>query len=358
MQEHGVLLIFVLISGKGFCIAYDNRLAAPTAIIELNALGTSFFLILNHLIIYSLSDNIHRNEGGRKFSDQTDSVGVRYGNWAWGSSFFDFDNDGDLDLIHTNGFDDPEVTDTDFLHHTPTRLYQNMYFEDNNGQIRFEEVGSNLGVTDVFDGRGLFIFDYEEDGDLDVFIANCANRPVLYRNIGGNTIDYIRVKVLEASVDRESYGACVYMYSPRLEKEVIREVRSSSGFSAQGEYVVHYGLGAETADTFRIRVYWPATNNTRIIHNVPRRSSLTVRDIWGHRNAVEETTTPSESVPGCTRLLVKEVPRKPEHGQVVVGSKHVTYYPDAEFSGEDSFNYAVSDGVSTAIATVNVKVRR
>lgn len=249
------------------------------------------------------------------------------------------------------------MTDTDFLHHTPTLLYRNKFFEDNNGQIQFEEIGANMGVTDVFDGRGVFVFDYEEDGDLDVFIANNANRPVLYRNVGGSSVDYIRVKVLEAGVDRESYGAWVFMYSPQLEKEIIREVRSVSGFSAQGEYVAHFGLGTETADTFRIRVYWPATNNTRIIHNVRRRSSVTVRDVWGHRNAVEETTSPSESVSGCTRMVVKEVTRAPEHGKVVVGPKHVTYYPNAEFSGKDSFNYAVSDGVSSAVATVNVKVR-
>lgn len=299
-----------------------------------------------------------RNEGNRKFSDRTDEAGVRYGNWAWGAAFFDYDNDGDLDLIHTNGFDDPDVTDTDFLHHTPTRLYDNMFFEDNDGSVRFVETGFNKGITDVFDGRGMFVFDYEEDGDLDVFVANNANRPVLYRNIGSNNKDYIRVKVLEASVDRESNGAMVYLYSPKLEREIMREIRGVSGFSAQGEFVAHFGLGSETDETFRIRVYWPVTNNTRIIHNVPRRSSVTVRDIWGHRNAVEETKSPGESVPSCTRLLVKEVARAPAHGQVVVGSKHVTYYPDADFAGEDSFNYAVSDGVSSAIATVNVKVRK
>lgn len=233
-----------------------------------------------------------------------------------------------------------------------------MFFQDNDGSARFVETGFNKGIDDVFDGRGVLVFDYEEDGDLDVFIANNANRPVLYRNIGSHQKDYIRVKVLEASADRESIGAMVYLYSPRLEKEIMREIRSSSGFSAQGEYVAHFGLGSETDDTFRIRVYWPVTNNTRIIHNVRRRSSVTVRDIWGHRNAVEETKSPSESVPSCTRLLVKEVARAPAHGQVVVGPKHVTYYPDAEFAGEDSFNYAVSDGVSSAIATVNVKVRK
>ena len=281
---------------------------------------------------------------------------MRIGNWGWGAAFLDYDNDGDLDLIHTNGFDDPEVTDTDFLHHTPSRLYHNMFFEDNNGQTRFEEMGAKVGVTDVFDGRGLLVFDYEEDGDLDVFIANNANRPVLYRNIGGDTIDFIRVKVLEAGVERESVGAGVFMYSPRLQKEVMREIRSASGFSAQGEYIAHFGLGSETDDTFRIRVYWPATNNTRIIHGVPRRSFVTVRDIWGHRNTVYEITSPKDSVPSCTKLLVKEVTRAPAHGQAVVGPKHVTYYPAAEFKGEDSFNYEVSDGVSSAIATVYIKV--
>ena len=231
-----------------------------------------------------------------------------------------------------------------------------MFFEDDNGTARFEETGFNKGITDVFDGRGVIVFDYEEDGDLDVFIANNANRPVLYRNIGNNKNDYIRVKVLEANCDRESVGALVFLYSPRLEKEIIREVGSATGFSAQGEYVAHFGLGSETEDTFRVRVYWPVTNNTRIIYNVPRRSSITVRDIWGHRSAVEETKSPSESVPGCSRLLVKEVTRAPAHGHVVVGPKHVSYYPDAHFHGEDSFNYAVGDGVSSAIATVSIKV--
>lgn len=44
-------------------------------------------------------------------------VGVCYGNWGWGVVFFDFDNDGDLDLIYINGFDDLEVIDIDFFYY-------------------------------------------------------------------------------------------------------------------------------------------------------------------------------------------------------------------------------------------------
>lgn len=87
-----------------------------------------------------------------------------------------------------------------------------------------------MGIIDVFDGRGVFIFDYEEDGDLDVFIVNNVNCFVFYWNIGGNKVDFICVKVMEVSVERESYGVCVYLYLFWLEKEVFCEVWSLFGF--------------------------------------------------------------------------------------------------------------------------------
>lgn len=307
--------------------------------------------------IFGFTGNrLFRNEGGRKFSDRTDETGVRIGNWGWGAAFFDFDNDGDLDIIHTNGFDDPDVTDTDFLHDTPSKLYENKFFDEGQNKVRFDEVGARRGVTDEKDGRGLFVFDYDNDGDLDVFIVNAADSPVFYQNIGGNKNDFLRVQVLEAHVERESLGARVYLYSPRLKKEIMREVRTIAALSAQGENIVHFGLGSESTDTFRVRIFWPNSNNTRIIENVPRRYLLKVRDIKNQRNSVAVTSSPKDSVPGCTQLLVKEVTRVPAHGQVTVGAKHVTYYAKAEFEGEDSFDYLVSDGVSSAVATVNVKV--
>ena len=306
--------------------------------------------------IFGFTGNrLWHNDGGRKFSDATDEAGVRFGNWGWGAAFFDFDNDGDLDIIHTNGFDDPDVTDTDFLHDTPTKLFENKYFDDGENQVKFVSVGPQRGVADEKDGRGLFVFDYDNDGDLDVFIVNSADSPILYKNDGGNKNDFLRVKVLEADVDRESLGARVYLYSPRLKKEIMREVRTIAGHSAQGESIVHFGLGSETAETFRVRIFWPNTNNTRIIENVPRRHLLKARDIKGQRNAVAVTSS-QDSVPGCTKLLVKEVSRAPSHGQVIVGAKHVTYYVTAGYEGADSFEYVVSDGVNSAAATVNVEV--
>jgi hypothetical protein len=49
-------------------------------------------------------NRLYRNEGGRQFTDTTQEAGVRDARWGWGTTFFDYDNDGDLDLIATNGY--------------------------------------------------------------------------------------------------------------------------------------------------------------------------------------------------------------------------------------------------------------
>jgi hypothetical protein len=49
-------------------------------------------------------NRLYRNDGNRQFTDVTEQAGVRDSRWAWGTTFFDYDNDGDLDLIATNGF--------------------------------------------------------------------------------------------------------------------------------------------------------------------------------------------------------------------------------------------------------------
>lgn len=312
---------------------------------------------MNGGFIFGYTGNrLFKNKGSRTFTDETDSAGVRIGQWGWGAAFFDFDNDGDLDVIHTNGFNDPENTDADFLHGTRSKLFENKFFDDNKNITRFEEVGEVRGVTDKKDGRGLFVFDYEEDGDLDVFIVNNADRPILYRNVGGNKNDFIRVNAIEASSARPSIGAKVYLYSPRLGKEVMREIRSVSAFSAHGETTAHFGIGSETATTFTIRVYWPTTNNTRVIKNVSRRTTMTVRDIAGQRNAYEVTSSPNESITECRKTLVKEINQAPVNGHVTFGPRHVIYYPRSDFHGEDSFRYIISDGISSSIAEVKVKV--
>ncbi len=78
-----------------------------------DAMGNNWFVSGNRL---------YRGHGDGTFSDVTDVAGVREGYWGWGATFADFDNDGDLDLYHTNGWkrDDPAAHE---FHFDPARAW-------------------------------------------------------------------------------------------------------------------------------------------------------------------------------------------------------------------------------------------
>ena len=125
-------------------------------------------------------NRLFRNFGNRQFLESSSFSGVRDAGWGWGTEMFDYDNDKDVDIVVTNGYYDSLPSfETD-----PVRLFRN------NGQggvlTNFTDVAGSVGMTDTSQGRGLLTFDYDRDGDLDVFIVNNFAAPVLYRNDGGN----------------------------------------------------------------------------------------------------------------------------------------------------------------------------
>jgi len=205
-------------------------------------------------IVNSEGNHLYRNEGNRVFSDQTDAKGVRDGGWGWGTNFIDFDNDGDLDLINTNGF-----VGEQFLN-DQTRFWRN-----DNGQ--YVEVSNQVGITDTGEGRGLLTFDYDNDGDLDIFIVNHAGQPVLYRNDGGNNNNYLRIKTVGTQSNRDGIGAKITIV-PDLEADLdpalgviqgtmFHEVNANSTYLAQSEITAHFGLGnLDQVDL--VSIQWPS----------------------------------------------------------------------------------------------------
>ena len=86
------------------------------------------------------------------------------GYWGWGSTFADLDNDGDLDLFHVNGWSSRDASAT--FHADPSRLFVS------NGDGTFTERAAELGLVDTGLGRGVVAFDYDRDGDVDLFVAS------------------------------------------------------------------------------------------------------------------------------------------------------------------------------------------
>jgi ASPIC and UnbV/FG-GAP-like repeat len=190
-------------------------------------------------------NRLFRNNGDRTFTDQTDFAGVRNSGWSWGTTFLDHDNDRDLDLFVTNGWD---TTSSDQSH-----LYRN------DGGV-FTDVSNAAGVIDTGMGRGLLSFDYDHDGDLDVFIVNHGAQPILYRNDGGNDNGWLRIKVQGTESNKDGLGTFITVDPDGsvFGDELVREINLGSNFLSHNELIAHFGLGPNPDHIDSMTVEWPS----------------------------------------------------------------------------------------------------
>ncbi|MCB9703043.1 MAG: CRTAC1 family protein [Myxococcales bacterium] len=198
-------------------------------------------------------NRLYRNLGGRAFADVTDAAGVRDGGWGWGGAFFDLDHDGDLDLVMTNGWPGRGLSGIFDQLETPMRLWVNQ------GGGVFLEEGAARGIADRGQGRGLVTFDYDRDGDLDVFVANHAGRPALLRNEGGEATPWLAVEVAGSGSVRDGHGARVELEVDAGGPIQVREIGVGSHFLGEGELAAHFGVGAGVTKIHALRVRWPAS---------------------------------------------------------------------------------------------------
>jgi len=214
-------------------------------------------------------NRLYRNDGNRTFSDVTDTYGVRDGHWGWGAAFFDYDNDTDLDLIMTNGVDFPDLDADAPFNADPMKMWEN------NGSNQMTERSASLGITDTASGKGLLVFDFDQDGDLDVFVVNNAGQPRLYRNVGGNTGDWLRVTTVGTASNKEGLGARITIQQEPGGARQVREIGTSTHFLGQSERVAHFGLQPGSGPVALLQIAWPS-GRLQSLASVPRNSSLTV----------------------------------------------------------------------------------
>jgi len=222
-------------------------------------------------------NRLYRNEGNRVFSDATDEAGVRDGYWGWGTAFFDADNDGDLDLVMTNGVDFPESqlpapAIDDPWEADPMRFWRN----DGNGVMT--EESASVGLTDTGSGKGLVTFDYDRDGDLDVLVVNNQTGPRLYRNDGDDPGDWLRVRLVALDGNTEALGALVRVRTVPPFRWRTREMNTVSHFLGQGERVAHFGLGETPGLVYQVAVRWPRHYNWTVTYLVRTNQEVVIHE--------------------------------------------------------------------------------
>jgi hypothetical protein len=213
-------------------------------------------------------NHLYRYVGNRQFEDTGPTLGIHEGFWGWGSAMFDFDHDGDRDVATTNGIGYPFVPPDHLFTVDPSRFWVN------EGGA-FVERTEALGFLDTRRGRGLVTFDYDRDGDLDVFVPNNANVPALYRNVGKHG-DNLRVRVLNAR-GRDAIGAKVRIRVRPDAPQRLSVIGANTHFLGQSESIAHFGLGQPSNEPVaEVVVRWPDTGKEKTLTDVKRNQLLVV----------------------------------------------------------------------------------
>jgi hypothetical protein len=204
-------------------------------------------------------NRFYRNDGG-VFVNATMPLGVLDGAWGWGACFMDFENDGDLDIYHTNGYFDGFQTDV-------SRAFVSI------AGTGFIDRASELGLDDTEEGRGAVCADFDNDGDVDIFQTHRGS-PVaatMWRN-GSSTNNYLTVKLNGQPPNTEAAGARIY--ATIGSRTMMREIIIGNNFLSQNPADQYFGLGA-FAQVDALTVEWPDGQMTNY-GSVPAGQALTL----------------------------------------------------------------------------------
>ncbi|MCZ6676542.1 MAG: CRTAC1 family protein [Candidatus Poribacteria bacterium] len=209
----------------------------------------------------ALYSNLLKEEGaiegasaGRPIHLVDESYGASLGEESlnyvgWGTDFFDYDNDGDLDIFVANGHT------FQYLDQPEQLIAQNDQLFRYDGEGIFTDATTLAGVDKlpVRVGRGVTFGDYDNDGDVDLFIVNNHDRAVLLRNEGGNRNNWLHVKLIGTKGNRDGVGAKIRLKAGDLIQ--LREIAAGSSFLSSNSLVAEFGLGRQTAVDW-VEVTW------------------------------------------------------------------------------------------------------
>ncbi|MGA2098580.1 MAG: CRTAC1 family protein [Candidatus Acidiferrum sp.] len=202
------------------------------------------------------SDHIWHNNGKGSFDEVSDQAGVSVptrGKLGFGCGFFDYDNDGWLDLFVANGHVYPEVEQVS----QDVKFKQINSLFHNEGKGRFVETTkiAGPGFQTPYVGRGVAFADFDNDGFVELVVGNNGDSPLLLRNMGGNGNHFLNLKLVGRKSNRDAMGARIRVLAGSISQ--IREISGGGSYLSQSDLRANFGLG-KTSHVDSVEISWPS----------------------------------------------------------------------------------------------------
>ena len=220
------------------------------------------------------SFSIYRNLGNLQFEDISTRLGLKkitYEVLKWGCAFFDYDLDGDVDLVIVNGHIYPQVDQTPELGESYRQLP--ILLRNDGGKLTDVSRTAGPGFQTAVSARGLAVGDFDDDGDLDLLITIMDGPPLLLRNDSPRLGHWLKLRVLNRHGSPAINARAMLVSGGRSQ---MRELRSGSTYQSQNALELHFGLG-ESTTIDSLEILWLDGKKTRV-KDVQVDQTLTIKE--------------------------------------------------------------------------------
>ncbi|HEX8723329.1 MAG TPA: CRTAC1 family protein [Pyrinomonadaceae bacterium] len=205
--------------------------------------------------------SLYHNQKDLTFTDEPGEIGPATQLLSgWGLRFFDYDDDGDADLLLANGHPDDLIE----MRLARVKYREPLLMFENTGR-GFRNVSARSGAVFArdFSGRGLAVGDYDNDGDLDALVSNNGEPPALLRNDGGNRNNWLGLQLVATKSNAAAVGAVITWQAGGVRRSRLKTGGGSYLSSHDPREIL--GLGdAARADWVEIR--WPGGKVDRLVN--------------------------------------------------------------------------------------------
>jgi enediyne biosynthesis protein E4 len=198
--------------------------------------------------------SLYRNQGDESFRDEAQAQGISQATRllsGWGLKFFDYDNDGNLDLFLANGHPDDMVDTYGGMVKYKEPL---LLFHNEGGKLRDVSAQAGPAFSRVFAARGLALGDYDNDGRVDVLVCSNGGAPLLLRNRSGEGNHWVGLRLEGTTCNRDAVGAHVTWSAGGVKRSRLKTAGGSYLSSHDPRLVL--GLGKATSVDW-IEIRWP-----------------------------------------------------------------------------------------------------